>query len=92
MWGWKGLETVGFVFNITGSVLKITGFEESKKFSKGTQGFIHCSFKVASLATLNKQMPSSLATYDAWSLVNHKARLNLVLVHMVYICTALIDG
>ena len=36
---------------------------------KGTPGFIHCSFKVASLATLNKQMLSSLATYNALSLV-----------------------
>ena len=61
-------------------------------FLKGTQGFIHCSFKVASLAMLNKQMLSSLATYDALSLVNHKARLHLVWVHMAYICTALING
>ena len=60
--------------------------------TKGTQGFIHCSFKVASLATLNKQMLSSVATYDALSLVNHKARLNLVWVQMVYMCTALING
>ena len=30
---------------------------------KGTQGFIHCLFKAASLATLNKQILSSLATY-----------------------------
>ena len=59
---------------------------------KGTQGFIHCSFKVASLATLNKQMLSSLATYDPLSLVNYKARLHLVWVHMVYVCTTLING
>jgi hypothetical protein len=59
---------------------------------KGTQGFIHCSFKVASLTTLNKQMLSSLARYDALSLVNHKAWLHLVCVHMVYICRALING
>ena len=58
--------------------------------TKGTQGFIHCSFKVASLETLNKQMLSSLATYDALSLVNHKGRLHLVWVTMVDICTALI--
>jgi hypothetical protein len=48
-------------------------------------------FKVASLATLNKQMLSSLATYDALSLVNHKAQLHLVWVKMVDICTALIN-
>ena len=36
---------------------------------KGTQGFIHCLFKAASLATINKQMLSSLATYEALSLV-----------------------
>ena len=39
---------------------------------KGTPHFIHCLFKVLSLATLNKQMLSSLATYNALSLVNHK--------------------
>ena len=59
---------------------------------KGTPGSIHCQFKVASLATLNKQMLSSLATYDALSLVNHKAQLNLVWVHMVDICPALINS
>ena len=59
---------------------------------KATPGFIHCSFKVASLATLNKQMISSLATFDALSLVNHKAQLHLVWVHMVDICTALINS
>ena len=59
---------------------------------KGTPGFMHCLFKVASLATLNKQMLSSLATNDHWSLVNHKARLHLVWVHMVDICTALINS
>ena len=36
---------------------------------KGTQGFICCSFKAVSLATLNKQMLSPFATYDALSLV-----------------------
>ena len=36
---------------------------------KGTQSFIHCSFKAASLATLNKKMLSALATHDALSLV-----------------------
>ena len=60
--------------------------------NKGTQGFIHCSFKVASLATLNKQMLSSLATHDDLSLANHKAQLHLVWVHMVDICTALINS
>ena len=45
-----------------------------KSLQKGTPGFIHGSFKVASLARLNKQMLSSLATCDALSLVNHKAR------------------
>ena len=59
---------------------------------KGTQGSIHCSFKVASLTTLNKQMLSTLATYDALSLVNHKAQLHLAWVPMVYICTTLING
>ena len=38
-------------------------------FEKETQGFIHCSFKAASLAPLNKQILSALATHDAWSLV-----------------------
>ena len=32
---------------------------------KGTQGFIHYSFKDDLLAMLNKQMLPSLATYDA---------------------------
>ena len=59
---------------------------------KGTQGFILCLFKVASLATLNKHMLSSLATYDALSLENHKARFHLVWIHIVFICTALING
>ena len=57
--------------------------------AKGTLGFIHCLFKVASLATVNKQMPSSLAVYDALSLVYHKAWLYLFWVHLVDICTAL---
>ena len=35
----------------------------------GTQGFINCLFKAASLATLNKRMLSALATHDALSLV-----------------------
>ena len=45
---------------------------------KGTQGFPRCLFKAVSLATLNKQMFSSLATYDALSLplVHHKAQLH----------------
>ena len=59
---------------------------------KGTPGFIHCSFKVASLPTLNKQMLSYLATYDALPLVNHKVQLHLVWVHMIDICTALINS
>ena len=42
---------------------------------KETQGFIHCLFKVDSLAMLNKPMVSSLATYDALSLVITKAFL-----------------
>ena len=62
---------------------------KSLTITKGTPGFIHCVFKVASLVTLNKQMLSSLATYDASSLVNHKGRLHLVWLHMVDICTAL---
>ena len=33
------------------------------------------------LATLNKQMLSSLATYDDLSLVIHKAKLHLVWLH-----------
>jgi hypothetical protein len=41
------------------------------------------------LATLNRQMLSSLETCDAFSLVIHKAQLNVVWVHMVDICTAL---
>ena len=36
---------------------------------KGTQGSICCLFKATSLKTLNKQMLSSLETYDALSLV-----------------------
>ena len=67
-------------------------FKYLKNFRKGTTGFIHCMFKVASLAMLNKQMLSSLATYDALSLVNHKAQLHLVWVNMVDICTALINS
>ena len=46
--------------------------------AKGTQGFIHYSFKVASLAMIgletNKQMVSSLATYETLSLVITKPR------------------
>ena len=61
-------------------------------FVKGTPGFIHCFFKVASLAMLNKQMLSSLATYDALSLVNHKAWVHLVWVYMVDIGTALTNS
>ena len=38
-------------------------------FHKGTQGFIHCLFKAASLATLNKRMLPAFATHDALSLV-----------------------
>ena len=59
---------------------------------KGTLGSIHCLFKAASLATLNKQMPSSFATYDALSLVNHKAKLHLVWLHIVDICSALVNS
>ena len=44
---------------------------------KGTQGFVCLSFKATSLATLNKQMLSYLATYDALSLFNHTAELHL---------------
>ena len=66
--------------------------ENTPILAKTTPGFIHCSFKVASLAMLNKQMLSSLATYDALSLVNHKAQLHLVWFHMVDICTALINS
>ena len=55
-----------------------TTLSKKLKPTKGTQGFIHCSFKVASLTTPNKQMLSSLATYDALSSVNHKAQLHLV--------------
>ena len=40
---------------------------------------------------LNKQMLSSLATYDALSLVHHKARLYLAWVHIVDMCTALVN-
>ena len=50
----------------------ITVFSPKYEFefsSEGTQCFIHCLFKVASLATINKQMMSSLATYEALSLV-----------------------
>ena len=60
--------------------------------TKGTPGFIHCLFMAASLATLNKQMPSSFATYDALSLVNHKAKLHLVWLHIVDICSALVNS
>ena len=63
------------------------GFRSFGKL-KGTPGFIHCLFKAASLATLNKQMSSSFATYDALSLVNDKAKLYLVLLHIVDICSA----
>ena len=68
----------------------------SKKWNqnifKGTQGFIHCSFKDDLLAMLNKQMLFSLATYDALSLVHHKARLYLAWVHIVDMCTALVNS
>ena len=66
----------------------VKGANSVKIFQRDIR-FIHCLFKVASLVTLNKQMLSSLETYDAFSLVNHKAQLNLVWVHMVDICTAL---
>ena len=59
---------------------------------KGTPGFIHCLFKAASLATLNKQMPSSFATYDALSLVNQKVKLHLVWLHIGDICLALVNS
>ena len=59
---------------------------------KGTQGFICCSFKVAFSATLNKQIMSSLATYDALSLVNHRAHLHLIWLHIVDIFTALVNS
>ena len=36
---------------------------------KGTQDFIHCCFKAAIIAALNKPMLSSLTTYHALSLV-----------------------
>ena len=64
----------------------------AKALDKGTQGFIHCSFKDDLLAMLNKQMLSYLATYDALSLVHHKARLYLTLVHIVDMCTALVNS
>jgi hypothetical protein len=59
---------------------------------KGTAGFNHCLFKVAFMATRNKQMLCSLATYDALSLVNHTAQLHLVWLHIVDICTALVNS
>ena len=60
--------------------------------NKGTQGFIHCSFRDDLLAMLNEQILSSLATYDALSLVHHKARLYLAWVHIVDMCTALVNS
>ena len=45
------------------------GLLEAEIVPKGTQGFIHCSFKAVSLATLNKLMLFPFARYDAFSLV-----------------------
>ena len=53
---------------------------------KKDKGFIHCAFKAACLATLNKQMLSSLATYDALSLVITKPSFI-----WFDICTALVN-
>ena len=58
---------------------------------KGTQGFPRCLFKAVSLATLNKQMFSSLATHDALSFVHHKAQLHLVCSISVKIGATLIN-
>ena len=62
------------------------------KISEGTQGFICCLFKAAFLAMLNKQMLSSIATYNALSLVHHKAQLCLVWLHIVDLFTALVNS
>ena len=51
---------------------------EYKYFFKGTQGFPCCLFKAVYLGMPNKQIFSSLATYDALTLVHHKAQLHLV--------------
>ena len=59
---------------------------------KGTPGFIHCLFQDALLAMLNKQTLSSSATYHALSLVHHKAWFYLVWVHIVDMCTALVNS
>ena len=59
---------------------------------KRTQGFVCCLFKAALLETLNNQMLSSLDTYDALSLVDHKAQLHLVWLHIVDIFSALVNS
>ena len=55
--------------------------------TKGTQGFIHCSFKAASLATVNKQMLSCFSNTWCFVIGYHKAQLHLVwLHHCWYMC------
>ena len=61
-------------------------------FPKGTQGFIRCLFNAASSATLNKQMLSSLATYDALSLVITNPSFIWFGSRSVDICTALVNS
>ena len=77
--------------NVTCHVSRVTCYM-SQFLTKGTQGFIHCSFKDDLLAMLNKQMLFSLATYDALSWGHHKVRLYLAWVHIVDMCTALVTA
>ena len=64
----------------------------STVLQKGTQGFICCLFKAVFSATFNKQMLSSLAKYDALSLVNHKDQLHLVWLRIVDTFTASVNS
>ena len=59
---------------------------------KGQKGCIYCLFKVTSLATLNKQILSSLSTYDAFSLVITKPSFIWFGSTSVDICRALVHG
>ena len=61
------------------------------KHGKGIQGFICCSFKAVSLATLNKQMLSPFAAYDALSLVITKHSFIWFGSTSVDKCTALVN-
>ena len=77
-------------FNFDCLLLKLLIYSQTtENIFKGTQGFIHCLFKAASLATINKQMLSSLATYEALSLVITKPSFIWFGSEIVHISTLL---